>query len=329
MSRIFLIDTDTASDDAIALIMAMRATDVRVAGITTVSGNVNVEQATRNALYVVELCGQDIPVHQGAAKPLARPNAYSLWYHGNDGLGDHGFRPERLTAQKGPAVEKIIDTIDSNPGLTVVALGPLTNIANALTRKPEIVKHVGRCVVMGGDPCGGGNITPAAEYNFWIDPDAARMVMRSRLPIEMIGLNLCDGAAALGARDMELLEGVPGEFSRFALACSSRARQVHFDRTGKDGLSLADPIAMAVALDPSIADRWGLHYVDVEIQSELTRGMTVVDRHDIAGDEYNRPIWRGLIETGAKISVCWAIKPKRWKQALVEALSPAKQSVKG
>src|SRR5258707_12780370 len=117
MQRAFLIDTDTASDDAVAIIMALRAPDVRVAAITTVAGNVDVQQSTRNALYTVELCGADVPVYKGAEKPLIRRYENATWFHGRDGLGDHGYAPERRTAEKIHAVDAIIETIEANPGL--------------------------------------------------------------------------------------------------------------------------------------------------------------------------------------------------------------------
>jgi purine nucleosidase len=150
--RTFLIDTDTASDDAVALIMALRAPDVRVAAITVVAGNVDVQQATRNALYTVELCGADVPVYSGAAKPLMRLYQNATWFHGRDGLGDHGYPAPRMSAQSKHAVDAIIETIEANPGLVLVTLGPLTNVALAVSRRPEIVKKVSRCVIMGGNP---------------------------------------------------------------------------------------------------------------------------------------------------------------------------------
>ena len=173
----FLIDTDTASDDAVALIMALKAPDIRVAAITTVAGNVDVHQATRNALYTAELCGQDVPVYAGAGKPLLREYQDATWFHGRDGLGDHDFPAPRNSAQKLHAVDAIIDTIETHAGLTLVTLGPLTNIALALAKQPNIAEKVSRCVVMGGAPCCEGNVTPAAEYNIWVDPEAARCVM--------------------------------------------------------------------------------------------------------------------------------------------------------
>ena len=197
--RPFLIDTDTASDDAVALIMALRSPDVEVRAITIVAGNVPVPQAARNALYTAELCGSNAPVFQGATQPLLREYMHAEWFHGKDGLGDHNYPAPRRGPEPTHAVDAIIETVRANPGITLVTLGPLTNIALAVTRAPDIVGKVSRAVVMGGAPCCEGNVTPAAEYNVWVDPDAARMVMRSGLPIEMVGWHLCRVPAVLTA----------------------------------------------------------------------------------------------------------------------------------
>src|ERR1700722_18402360 len=138
MPRTFLIDTDTASDDAVALIMALRAPDVRVAAITVVAGNVPIEQATRNALYTAEVCGANVPVYSGAAKPLLRTYQNATWFHGRDGLGDHNYPAPKQAAEKAHAVDAIIETIEENPGLVLVTLGPLTNVALAVSRKAPI-----------------------------------------------------------------------------------------------------------------------------------------------------------------------------------------------
>src|ERR1700728_5099987 len=135
MPRTFLIDTDTASDDAVALIMALRAPDVRVAAITVVAGNVDVRQATRNALYTVELCGASVPVYSGAAKPLLRSYQNATWFHGRDGLGEHNYPAPKQAAEKAHAVDAIIETIEANPGIVLVTLGPMTNVAMALAKK--------------------------------------------------------------------------------------------------------------------------------------------------------------------------------------------------
>ena len=319
MRRAFLIDTDVASDDAVALIMALRA-PVHVVAITTVAGNVDVQQATRNALYTVELCGARVPVYRGAEKPLARAHENATWFHGHDGLGDHNYRDPRQSPEAMHAVDAIIEVIEANPGLVLVTLGPLTNVALALTKKPEIATKVGRCVVMGGAPCCEGNVTPAAEYNIWVDPEAARIVMLSGLPVELVGWQTCRGEAVLNEADIARIHAGGSELARFAIECNSCAREAYKVQTGEDGIALPDPVAVSVALDPSIGTEWSEHYIDVEIRSELTRGMTVVDRLNVAADERNKEVWANVIEKGHKAKVCWTIDARRWKEALLAAL---------
>ena len=319
--RTFLIDTDTASDDAVALIMALRSPDVEVAAITTVAGNVPVAQATRNALYAAELCGSDVPVFAGAGQPLLREYATATWFHGEDGLGDHGYPEPRRAAAALHATEAIIATIRANPGLTLVTLGPLTNIALALAKDPKIAEQVGRCVIMGGNPCTEGNVTPAAEYNIWVDPEAARMVFLSGLPIELVGWQLCRGEAAVDPQDIQDILQLGTPLAKFAIECNSTAMEAYRVQTGEVGISLPDPVAMAIALDPSVCTSATNHYVEVEIASELTRGMTVVDRLNVSSNERNREVWKQTIGRGYPMRVCWAIDNRKWKRALYAALS--------
>jgi purine nucleosidase len=317
----FLIDTDTASDDAVALIMALRAADTRVLAITTVAGNVPVTQATQNALYTVELCGTDVPVYQGSAKPLSRDLVDATWFHGKDGLGDRGYPPPQRKAERRHAVDAIIDTIQANPGTVLVTLGPLTNIALAILREPDIVTNVSRCIVMGGNPCCEGNVTPAAEYNIWVDPEAARIVLRSPLPIELVGWQLSRGDAVLNAKDIQNVLSLDTKFARFAIECNSLAMEAYRRQTNETGISLPDPVAMSVALDETICTAASEHYLDVEVASELTRGMTVVDRLGVAADERNREVWMPVLDRMKKPKICWSIDTSRWKAALYAALT--------
>lgn len=318
--RSFLIDTDTASDDAVAIIMALRAPDVSVVAITAVAGNVPVQQSTRNALYTVELCGARVPVFMGADKPLLRPYQNATWFHGCDGLGEHNYPAPRQAAEQLHAADAIIAAAESNPGLTLVTLAPLTNVALALAKRPDIAGRVGRCVVMGGAPCCEGNVTPAAEYNIWVDPEAARIVFRSGLPIELIGWQLSRGEAVVNRGEIARLQACNSEVARFAIECNSHARQAYKIQTGEDGISLPDPVAMCVALDPSVGTEWSTHYVDIETHSDLTRGMTVVDRLNVAADERNQAIWAAALAAKHKAKVCWAIDNARWKESLFTAL---------
>src|SRR5260221_7276528 len=149
MKCAFLIDTDTASDDAVALIMALRHPEVEVVGITAVAGNVGVAQASRNAIYTAELCGSSVPVFVGAEKPLTRAHWSADWFHGRDGLGDHGDPAPRRTPEKMAAAGAIVELVEGHPGIGMVTLGPLTNVAQALRKRRGIAKSVTRCVVMG------------------------------------------------------------------------------------------------------------------------------------------------------------------------------------
>lgn len=320
MKHSFLIDTDTASDDAVALIMALRSQNVRVLAITAVAGNVNVRQAARNALYTAELCGSDVPVFVGAEKPLRREHQSADWFHGKDGLGDHGYPASKRELEKTPAVDAIVEAIEANPGLVLVTLGPLTNVALALQKKPAIAKNVSRCVIMGGAPCCEGNVTPAAEYNMWCDPEAARIVMLSGLPVELAGWHLCRGEAALNLNDIERVLSLDTPLARFAIECNSRAQEAYFEQTGEHGISLPDPVCMSIALDPTIVTQQSEHLVDVETTSELTRGMTVVDRLNVAGNDRNKAVWADVLKQGVKAKVAWTIEIARWKQALFHAL---------
>ena len=320
-SRSTVIDTDTACDDAVALIMALRSPSVEVKAITTVAGNVTVEQATRNALFTVELCGADVPVFCGAAKPLERELQTAEWFNGRDGLGDHGYAPSVNAAAAGDAVDGLISVIQATPGVELITLGPLTNLALALNRWPALAHSVSRCVVMGGAPCCEGNVTPAAEYNIWVDPEAARAVFRSALPIEMVGWHVSRGASVLNDAEVAAIEALGTKKARFAIESNSRAREAYHLQTGEVGLSLADPTAMAVALDRSVGLEWSRHRVAIECSSELTRGMTVVDRLGVNSDAVNGHVWGAAAGESAGADILWTFDSAKFKAMLKAALA--------
>lgn len=321
MPRPFIIDTDTASDDAVALLMALRWPDVEVKAITVVAGNVNLDQAVRNALYTAELCGSDVPVYRGAEKPLARVASHAEWFHGKDGLGDQGYPPPKNAPQTQHAVPAMIEAIRANPGCVLVTLGPLTNVALAVSQAPDIVGKVSRCVVMGGAACTVGNVTPAAEYNIWCDPEAARIVFRSGLPVEMVGWELCRGDANLRENDIALVKGFDTPLAHFAIDCNSVAMRANYTQSREVGIALPDPVAMAVALDPErVVKRMSKHYVEIEVDSELTRGMTVVDQLGVADDTRNRVVWGALTHREPNAAVCWEIDIPHWKEMLYSVL---------
>src|SRR5438132_1194958 len=172
--RRFLIDTDTASDDAVAILMAHRWPDVQVDAVTIVAGNVPVEMGARNAGYSIELCGKSTPVFLGSPRPLLREPSWAFFFHGPDGMGGMNYPPPKRPPQSEHAVDALITMIRARPGeYTLVTLGPLTNIAMALRKAPDLAHKVQQCYVMGGAAATIGNITPAAEYNIWVDVETA------------------------------------------------------------------------------------------------------------------------------------------------------------
>lgn len=318
--RKLLIDTDTASDDAVALIMALRSPVVEVLGITVVAGNVPLEQALSNALFTAELCGSDVPVFRGAAKPLKRELETADWFHGRDGLGNHGYAPQRKMAEGRNAAEALIRIVNANPGIELITLGPLTNIAQAIGKDPNIATKISRCVVMGGAPCCEGNVTPAAEFNIWVDPEAARIVFRSGLPIEMVGWQLSRGAAVVDERESAAILKMGTPLAEFAIRCNSFAIEAYYRQTSERGICLPDPVAMAILLEPELCRAASEHYVEIETVSELTRGMTVVDRLNVADDSRNENVWADAIR-GRRAKICWELDVPGWKAALQRALS--------
>lgn len=308
MTRMW-IDTDTASDDAVAIMMALRWPQVLVEGISVVSGNVPVEMGARNARFTVELCGAEVPVYLGLNRPLLKEPSYAYFFHGEDGMGNmHYPEPKRPSASK-HGVQALIDAVNAAPGeLTLVTLGPLSNIAAALRIMPDLAEKIPMCYVMGGAAACLGNVTPAAEFNIWVDPEAAQIVFHSGIPVLMVGWEHCRGEANLDDADMDYMRAMNTPFADFTLDCNTSAIKTNREWLGEPGLPLPDPVTMAVALDPSICTRRGKHYVEVETESELTRGMTVVDE-------------LGVLDRDPNIEVCWEIDVKRWKETLYKTLT--------
>ncbi len=285
--RRFLIDTDTASDDAVALVMALSRPDVDVEAITVVSGNVGLDQAVQNALYTVELCGADVPVYAGAAKPMMRSLETAEYVHGKDGMGDAGYPLSGRVPTEGRGADVIVETILGAPGeITLVALGPLTNVAIVVLLAPEIASAVDRVVVMGGTGVNGpGNVSAMAEYNFWADPEAAAIVTRAGFPIEFVGWDISIASAVVDAARHEAMKAIGTPLSKFAVDIAQVVRRFAMGN-GLAGDDLPDPIAMAHAIDPSVATTKRLH-VDVMVGDGPQRGVMEVDQLGFGGGEPN------------------------------------------
>jgi purine nucleosidase len=293
MPRHFLIDTDTASDDAVALVMALRYPDVQIEAITVVAGNVPVDQGVQNALYTLELCGQAIPVHRGLAAPLTRPLETGQFVHGQDGMGDIGLPLYGRSPASNDAVSILIETIHQFSGnITLVALGPLTNIAAALQQDPSIAQAVSECIVMGGTGRGRGNIAPVSEYNFWADPEAASFVFESGLPVKMVGWDISREYASFNPQDIAALQAIGTPLAHFCVDIQKTLHQFALTTTKLPGFDLPDPIAMAIALDPQVAPHSEHLYVAIESASELCRGQSVVDHVHVLRRQPNAEVVR-------------------------------------
>ena len=176
---------------------------------------------------------------------------------------------------------------------------------------------------MGGAPCCEGNVTPAAEYNIWVDPEAARMVFRSGLRIEMVGWHVSRGASVFSDAEVAALEALGTPKAHFAIECNSRAREAFFEQTGEVGLSLADPTAMAAALDRTVGTSWSRHFVEIETQSALARGMTIVDRLNVMLAPTRADV---AIAAGVKTDICWTFDADAYKAMLKRALGPDEET---
>ena len=271
-----LIDTDPGVDDALALLMAFNDPRHEVVGLTIAAGNVGLKHTVANALKLCEVAGIDAPVFAGCPGPLLHPAPDAGYVHGEDGFGDVGYEPASRAVEREHAAQAILRLSHEHAGtLLLVALGPLTNIALALKLDPTLPERVARIVVMGGAVTGHGNITPAAEFNVYFDPEAAHLVFEA---FERIDLADWEGTIAHGLlhdRVVELL-AADSPRARFYERVSKKTREWSADRRG-DYWHSADALAMAYALEPDGATELVDRPVVVELGHGHARGMTIVD----------------------------------------------------
>jgi len=319
MKNKYFIDTDTASDDAVAILMALEWEDVEVLGISIVSGNMSVEQGSINARYTVELCKKNVPVYVGADKPLIKKREHADWFHGPDGMGNMNYPQPELQETNQDFIEVLNNHIIKNPDeITLVTLGPLTNIANFIKKYPDSFLKLKNIVIMGGASNTVGNVTPAAEYNIWCDPEAADIVFKSKHhDISMVGWELCRGEANLTEQEMELAYAFKTEKADFTIDCNKHALDSSQNWLGDPGLGLPDPVAMAVALNPDVITKASRHNVQVVIDGPA-RGMTIVDQLHVGESEpHIDEYWS---HTEKNINVIWEIDSKEWKETLYKTI---------
>ena len=300
MSTPILLDCDPGHDDAIAMLLALGSDELELRGVTTVAGNQTLEKTTANAIRVLELAGRgDIPVAAGAGRPLVREPRVAADVHGETGLDGPDLPPPQAEPSAQHAVDFLAERIE---GATLVATGPLTNVALLLARHPEAKPE--RIVLMGG-AIAEGNVTPAAEFNIWADPEAAQRVFTSGLDVTMVGLDVTHQALVTSAHAEQL--GQSGRIGTVVAELLEFYGGFHRTVYGWDGSPIHDAVAVAHVIDPTLLE---LEHVNVRVdcESELCRGRTVAD------------IWRRTgLEPNANVAV--GIDAERFVSLLQERLA--------
>jgi purine nucleosidase len=298
--RRILIDTDPGHDDAMALLLALASPDeIEVLAVTTVAGNVPLERTTANALKVLELAGRtDVPVVPGSRRPLVKDLFTAEYIHGKTGM-DGPELPDPATAPAtGHGVDRIVEVLRAEPAgtVTVCTLGPMTNLAAALQRAPDVAPRIARVVAMGGGVFEGGNVTPAAEFNIFVDPHAADVVFRSGVPITLVPLDTTH--RCLSTRDrIERFRSLGTRVGQVTAEWLDFFERFDVQKYGSDGGPLHDPCVIAWLIRPALFQGRDCN-VTIETASPLTVGMTVTDWWQVTGRPHNAFVTREVDADG-------------------------------
>ncbi|CAN7509186.1 nucleoside hydrolase [Paenibacillus sp. LjRoot153] len=308
MTKKVILDVDTGIDDALGILLAVGSGEMEILGITTVNGNVSLDQATLNTCKVLQLLGmeQQIPVIKGANKPLLRTTYFEHRVHGKDGLGGAlSDMQVHMYAVEGHAVDFIIEQVKQHVGeVTLIMTGPLTNLAMAVMKYPDLIHQVREVVVMGGVVQGFGNVTPTAEYNMYVDPEAAKIVLHAGFPaLTLVGLDVTR-KALLTEEHIRSLGDTP--IGRYVKESTADYMQRYQERNGVRACALHDPLAVGVALNRELVTTRH-YYVDVETRSELCDGQTVCD-------------FQNRLAKPANVHVCMEVSADAFLDQFIRAL---------
>ncbi len=277
--RKIIIDTDTGSDDAVAILMALRDPSVQVLAVTTVCGNVGMEQATVNAFRSIAAARTYVPpVYKGAYRPLMRDAVTAENVHGKDGMGDIGLPVPDMRPENEHAVSAILRLVKENPGeIEIVALGPVTNLALAIMMDPDTMKLTKHIYSMGSGGYGMGNVTSVAEFNVFVDAEAYKIMVESAVPKTLVGIDICWLPGAFFEEDEIEEIRREGPVSRFAMDCNETLIQYCLKTRGKRKLDLPDPYTMGVALWPEIVSEAHDCYCYVCTDHTPAYGQVIID----------------------------------------------------
>ncbi|MFO8036992.1 MAG: nucleoside hydrolase [Anaerolineales bacterium] len=313
--RRVLLDTDPGIDDALAILLAVASQEIHLEGLTVVHGNCSLEQGVSNALAVLELASAgDVPVVPGFPRPLVQPPLIADETHGPNGLGYAELDLPRSHALETHAVDFIIEKVLSHPGeLTIVAVGPLTNIAIALRREPEIIDAVQEIIIMGGAILHQGNVTPLAEYNTYADPHAAHMVYHSGLPIRLVPLDVTY-QCILTAEHVDRLLAHKSPIATFIAEATRFYMEFHDHYQSVKGCVINDPLALSLVFKPELCEYQTLH-VDVDISGGVSMGNTFADFYNV-------------VKQAPKMRVALDVRPEDFIQLFLERMEGLMESLK-
>ncbi|PDQ36500.1 MAG: ribonucleoside hydrolase [Candidatus Lumbricidophila eiseniae] len=312
-----ILDCDPGHDDAIAILLAAGNPHIDLLGITTVAGNHTIEKVTRNALSVCAAAGIRIPVARGAECPLVTPQMVGEYIHGDSGLDGPILLPATYELDPRHAVDFIVETVMTHEPKTVslVPVGPFTNIALAVRTEPRIVERVKKVVVMGGAYTR-GNVTPGAEFNIYVDPEAAEAVFRADWDVTMVGLDLTHQALATDELQ-ERVRAIGGQISDFVLAVWDFVGSTYQKQYGFDVPPVHDACCVAALIDPDLITT-ALADVHVELHGEWTKGTTVVNFRDIPGMNHTNGV--ALRQTDFRTSVALSLDWPKFADLVVDAI---------
>jgi len=299
MTRKIIIDTDPGQDDAVAILLALGSPELEVLGITCVAGNVPLPLTLRNARVICELAGRtDVKIFSGCDRPLKRDLVTAEYVHGKTGLDGITLPDPSMPVQDEHAVDFIIDALRRHDkgSVTLVPIGPLTNIATAMQRAPDITDRIAEIVLMGGGCFEGGNVTPAAEFNIYVDPEAADIVFRSGVKLTVMPLDVTHKALTTRPR-IEAFRALPGHVGPAVASWTDFFERFDMAKYGSEGAPLHDPCTIAYLLDSDLFTGRQIN-VEIETQSELTMGMTVADWWGVSGRKPNAYFVGGIDAEG-------------------------------
>jgi purine nucleosidase len=301
-TRRVVLDTDTAGDDTQAILLAALSSRIDLDSLTVVAGNVKFEDEVANAKHTLEVAGvaDEVPVYEGARSPLVKDHETVEHVHGKGGLGGNVFPDPDIPSAEGHAATHIVETARESPGeVSLLCIGPLTNVALACRLEPDLNDLLDEVWVMGGAVNTIGNDTPSAEYNFWVDPDAAKVVV-DELDATLVDWGLCQRQGQLVGPQLEAVAAATKEsrFAEFFIAVSEQVRELTRERHGVDATTQPDSLTVALFAYPELVRRSTTHFVDVDEREGMTRGYSLVDEHSVLGEDPTTEVVEEIDEDG-------------------------------